>query len=597
MNITETLLDLFGVVEEEGGLYEPTPPIIDTHRGLVIQFSASHRKAEIAGWWYNRTLSGEDLNRTFHKSWKKVIESSRLELAVEQLRHYLSTYGTNFEGETYIPDEVLDVPGASLAFMVVKGIPQEEIISRCLDLLGSGVALKEDTIDSILNILSHYGHTFKDLRQVKNKEARVRLIDEQGLAPESAEEALRFVVYKATGSSVVIKNREACEAIRVSRYNPEAVFKATGLEEMSTIFNRYKPIFLSFKNKCQKTINKISSLSKIHHQPLVENPLNTATSKKINPRKEQHWLENATVFALFKALNACYTRMNGQTNFIYQVRNGKSFSKELQPARYTVCEYNFKVVLDHLKERLRGEDKKVYIPDNVLYSLPTSEKQFVGDVPTGTRFLLKQSCVGVYWKNSYGAQDIDLSGTSLHGGRIGWNAAYNHKGSVTYSGDITDAPDGAVEYLRSHGSLDGPVLVGTNIYSGAEDCRYDIVVGEGSKASLDYMMDPNKVEALIPTNSIQRQNYLGVIANTTQDVSPYKEEFILMNIGSGSLRVRGEGGDVARRAVVERYQKAISLNTLLSAVGYTLVRDQEEADINLSIDKLEKDSLLKLFDV
>jgi len=37
------------------------------------------------------------------------------------------------------------------------------------------------------------------------------------------------------------------------------------------IFNRFKPLFLAFKTKCPKTINKISKLSKTYHKPLVSN--------------------------------------------------------------------------------------------------------------------------------------------------------------------------------------------------------------------------------------------------------------------------------------------------------------------------------------
>lgn len=38
----------------------------------------------------------ENYNSTFYKSWKSVTEKSRLELLLDQMIHYASTYGTNY---------------------------------------------------------------------------------------------------------------------------------------------------------------------------------------------------------------------------------------------------------------------------------------------------------------------------------------------------------------------------------------------------------------------------------------------------------------------------------------------------------------------
>ena len=117
------------------------------------------------------------------------------------------------------------------------------------------------------------------------------------------------------------------EAIKASNYNPAVQFEKFGLEKLAEIFNRFKPLFLAYKSKCSKTINKISKLSKVHHKPLTTNPLNSVTNFLLSP-KDEHWLDNATPFALFKALSACYARAQGQDTFIYRIRNGKSYVKK-----------------------------------------------------------------------------------------------------------------------------------------------------------------------------------------------------------------------------------------------------------------------------
>jgi hypothetical protein len=120
--------------------------------------------------------------------------------------------------------------------------------------------------------------------------------------------------------------------------------------------------------------------------------------------------------------------------------------------------------------------------------LPTSEKMFVGNIPTGTRFYGEKLAVGFIGK-MHGGPDLDLSGLNI-AGKIGWNAAYNQAdGQLMYSGDMTSAPNGAVEYLYANKGLN------TNsgheqCFHGDANCGYKIVVGKGDHISY-YMMNPN----------------------------------------------------------------------------------------------------------
>lgn len=115
--------------------------------------------------------------------------------------------------------------------------------------------------------------------------------------------------------------------------------------------------------------------------------------------------------------------------------------------------------------------KKVYIsPDVAGILLPSTMR----DVPEGAELYGRGTVLPlpkladgsdpkvvrgfVHWKNQeYGRVDIDLSATVFSAGlfedsstvkmtRVGWNAAYSDKG-VTFSGDVTDAPQGASEYI------------------------------------------------------------------------------------------------------------------------------------------------------
>ena len=58
--------------------------------GFIIHSDALYAKDAIISYFLEESLSGNDLNKTFHKSWKKIEQSSRYELIWHQVLHYLS---------------------------------------------------------------------------------------------------------------------------------------------------------------------------------------------------------------------------------------------------------------------------------------------------------------------------------------------------------------------------------------------------------------------------------------------------------------------------------------------------------------------------
>ncbi|WP_295220627.1 hypothetical protein [uncultured Chryseobacterium sp.] len=558
--------------------------------GFIIEPNALWAKNQILSYYAREKLNGNDLNKTFHKSWQKIKDSTRAQLLLEQVFHYISTYGSDFRGEIFIPNEVLNVPDLKLTFKVIKAYTEKEMIEKCLSLLSSGIALKEETIDDVLSVLHndlHYDFTGKE--NIRNKEAIIKIADRYDVFPENPVEFFRYVVYKTTRETLLIKNDDLINRIIQSKFNPTWLFESFGLEKLAQIFNRFKPLFLAYKNRAPKTINRISKLSKVHHQPLVSNPLNNATNMLLE-NSDLHWLENATPFALFKALSACYARMYGQNTFVYRVRNGKSWTK--QSTGTSVNELNYGFILTYLKSKYNFSGKKFYFPENVEFGLPTSEKMFVGNIPTGTRFFGERLAVGIYWKNAWGAFDLDLSGLNI-AGKIGWNAAYNqNEGQLMYSGDITNAPDGAVEYLYANRGLAAPTLVMSNVFNGNSDCGYKIIIGKGDAVSYDYMMNPNNLFAEARCQSVQKQTIVGMLLPKNE-----KQCFVLLNFGAGHSHVSGntEVSVMATNALYQQWYEPVSFNHLIQELGAEIVPHREEADFDFSLDKLEKDSFTGIF--
>jgi hypothetical protein len=562
--------------------------------GFIIEPSAMWAKDEVLKYYKEEKLSGNDLNKTFHKSWEKIQSSSRFELLIEQLTHYISTYGSNFGSEAYIPNEVLEVPDVELVFKVIKGYSKGEMTKKCLNLLKSGIALTEETVDDIISVLvDTLDYTFTGNENFKNKEVIAKIADQYGIYPKDPVEFFRYVFYKTTGETLLIKNESAISAIERSSYNPTLDFKKFGLERLSEIFNRFKPLFLAYKNRAPKTINRISKLSKRYHKPMVTNPLNLATSSRLT-KEDLHWLDNATPFALFKALSACYTRINNQDTFVYRIRNGKSWATESNKSfNNPVVHENYDFIISYMKDRLNLKGKKFFIPHDVKYGLPTSEKMFVGNIPTGTKFYGEKLAVGIYWENSWGANDLDLSGLNIDG-KVGWNSSYNQRGGLMFSGDIVDAPNGAVEYLYANKGLSAPTLVLNNVFRGNSVSGFKVIIGKGSDIDKKYMMDSNKLLAEMKTETVGKQTALGIMIPEVE-----QQSFILLNFGSGSSSVslNANTSKLLTKGLYQQWKNPLSLNELLVELGVTLTDYKEEEGItDLSLDTLEKDTLIKIFE-
>ena len=581
-------LKLFDAVIAKDGINNK--PYI-SKEGFIIESRAVWDKEQILEFYKNQRLNGNDLNKTFYKSWQRIKDSSNFELLIEKITHYISTYGSDFQNEIYIPDDIINIPDLKISYKVIKAYSKEELIDKCLSLLKSGIALKEETINDLLSVLvDKLGYIFTGKENIKNKEAIIKIADLYNILPRDTMEFFRYITYRATGQSLLIKSNDVIELIKSSSFNPTAQFNKFGLIKLAEIFNRFKPIFLAFKRKCPATINKIAKLSKKHHKPLVQNPLNNITHSLLKD-SDIHWLDNATPYALFKALSACFSRINKSDSYLYRIRNGKSWARTniIDPK---ASKENFTILMAYLKHRLNLSGKTIYLPEDVSFALPTSEKMFVGNIPTGTKFYGEKLAVGIYWEDKWGAQDLDLSGLNI-AGKVGWNSLYNQDfGQLIYSGDITSAPLGAVEYLYANNGLNEPTLVNNNVYYGDQECGYKIIIGKGDNISKDYMMNPNNLFVDIKCNSVQKNTILGIFLPEKDKLS-----FVLLNFGAGHTRVSGNSdiSNIATKALYQQWQEPLSFKYILEELGANIANESKMADYNFSLDKLTKDSFIAIF--
>jgi hypothetical protein len=566
--------------------------------GVVVSPGAMYALEEIKEFLKENALSGSQLNSSFYKNWSQISNLTLEQRLRDQCLHYFTTYGFESIG-IYDPDSVYvvntdpskDLP-AKIALKVIKGISVVDAIKACLDMLASGIALKQETIEDILTVLDVCEYTFTGSENIKNREAQILIADRTGVLPQKSDDLFRYLVYKSTGETLVIRNAKLHAAIVESNYELPSLSE-TLMRVLARSFNRNKYLWLAFKKahvNNKKTVNRIAKLSKTEHEPQKPNVLGTLTSNQWSPLEVNNSLQGANAYQAVRALNALeyYSHVTSPARF-YKVRNGKGFatSKHFGGRSHS----NYSEYRNILKEFLskKIENDIFYVPEGVDYALPTSEKMFSDNIPKMTSVEVpysdKNILIGVYWENTKYRVDLDLSGQSISE-KVGWNGQYNTH-QVMYSGDMTDAPNGASEWLYFK-NLKDRYLVTVNNFNRVDEAPFKIIVGYGpDSVEHNYMIDPNDVIFEVDSKTIQRQMLLGVIEPTKTGV-----RFILADQGMSNKNVSRFG--LSEAAVLEDIFSRVKYSTRLSDI-VAVTNDREKATVDLSPDAITKDSFIKLF--
>ncbi|GAI19622.1 unnamed protein product, partial [marine sediment metagenome] len=259
-------------------------------------------------------LTAEKMNSSFHKSWKKVKDADIMQLVIEQLVHYFTTYGFERLGiydkdSVYIPNEKLEIPelAEDINLAVIKGYTKEELKGKLLSLLQSGIALAEDTLKDVVDLATYLEFGEEEVSTVRNKEAKAMLYDCLDLIPRNPVEFLRYAVYKSINKTLLIKDDATIAEIKTKdNLSIAYIFSKyeliCGLERLAEIFYRFKPIFLAFRtNKRMKIItNRIRKLARKHHKPMPGDYLNEVTSRiknvNLNLERLEAELGKANIF-------------------------------------------------------------------------------------------------------------------------------------------------------------------------------------------------------------------------------------------------------------------------------------------------------------
>lgn len=614
--------------------------------GLLIPDTADKKVVKEAIKQYSK--DGEKWNQTFHKSFETVQDTPIETLVIQQIVHYITTYGFESlgiydESNVYIPKEKLEIPELdkdTIDMIYIKPMTEEEVATKIMTLLTSGIALSSQTIDDIM-VLSDF--IKKDqIDEIKNREIKIALYNKYGIVPKNPEEFLRYLLFKTTSSTLKIQNNDTIYSIKhcdkqlalnlLSNYVTNY-----GYDKLSSIFLRNKKLFLAFKIKednvykesTNKIINKLRKLADENHKPLKPNKVDMLT-QDIEFALEEKDLDNITIFRELRILNALnYYIINPKCNCVlYRIRNGKSFVKDIK----TISEHHddllrerYEFIANHLINRLREKvaNKVIYIPSNVTYAVPTSEKQFIGNIPRGSFVDIPHDDLvyGVHWTNTKnGRVDLDLK--QMNANQVfGWDASYKND-FITFSGDLTDAPlpEGATElFAVSKDCEDSAFLVDLNWYNynydPAEEVPYDFVIAKrNGMLKRDYVIDPNDIIVNIPSKITNKdiQKVLGMIVIKKEDIRFYFDDFV------NGHSITARFNETQRKAfdyLLAYNRLSLKLNELLDLAGATIINvptylkttkklnennemvtivEEVPADIDLSLESITKETIIGL---
>ena len=327
----------------------------------------------------------------------------------------------------------------------------DEILKRIIN-LGSGIALAQETLDDIMTIIKFNKYDGAFVEEIGNRELKALLYDYYGLVPSDPIEFLRHLISKLTDESLLIKNDDLIEKIKNSNGKFLDILLKDAPDNLASIFFRFKPLFLAMKSiSNNKTFfNQLRKKANRLHTPMPEDYLNSITSqikhKKLDLDRFTQKIEKASIFRKIRLAYALNYRLSSESSIVYHVRNGSGWATDfnwpdgLEENTQQALDIVSASIADDIRKNVNG--KTFYIPANIHYALPATEKQFTGHLPTGSWVSVPEDLiVGIHWTNTKKRRiDLDLSIIGVSG-KIGWDASYRSKErDILFSGDVTDAP-------------------------------------------------------------------------------------------------------------------------------------------------------------
>lgn len=542
--------------------------------GVVTNFHPTNYQAEAIKSIFKKI----NITTLFGK--KERLNDSIDKLIIKQLLHYVEVYGLDNPGLF----ELEVTKGKILPIAFIRGISKEELTQKIHTLIYANAPIKDVAL--VCDIINNFDiqYNFED---IANHELRIQLFDWTRHTFTNGDDVVRYLCYRATDKTLLIKSDDVVQAVGRLKIDPKFI---TNHEiPLAQVFNRHKRLILAIKNnKNSSAINKVSRLSKKHHVPIRPSVKTHFVTLALNKKINVDVLGLISIRDKFKYLNLLEYKKQQFSDEIFVIRNGRVHFERDRPT-YSTKRLN--EVINAVKESLKNDlshlkNLSIVVDKDVDFGLPISRKQTFGRVPFGTVVKIpkgQEISAGIHWRNEWGARDLDLSAIDHDGNRTGWGqySGYDNDNSIIYSGDVTHAEDGAMEFMTSSDAKYGLLV---NLYSGDIGAGFELVVGTGGKNK--WIKDVVfREKGSLPSR--------GAIVGFVDD-----NKFVVFNTQITGSRVSWGSGPKMSSIVHRGTGKFWTVRGILDLVGvdYHTTRKKTHAyDIDLTYDQFSYDQLEHLF--
>ena len=530
---------------------------------------------------YNSALKifGFDMNatnQTFYPTLESVLNKSEFELDFWQMIYYMNQFADTETKYVYSDEDRAAVTNIVSKNYVVIDVLGSLDFNKTLE--NYIVNTKQLSFD--INQYFKWVDTFNldvDVFAMKSRTLKFAFMKRYNIAPRTIQELLGMITPENCGVMTrrkmfnILTHTQDNETISLLMKNV-LLMSNKALERESQTYRKellvIRKIAKSIDNKEAVTLlNKITKDGKKSHVAKKKSFLEEATNLHFS--NDEFSKQLSTLFSGIKSrLNNVNTFLIKTAKLASKVRNKLSNRDIERLNRY------LGLVEAELKNRF-NEVKKIKLDKNINLALPTSYRQFIGNVPyfTEVNNLSGDMSVGIIWLDE---GDYDLHCNGIHNDtkmllKYGFCNNKNSAG-ITFSGDVTHVgPHGAAEYMSiSNEAPFDKINFTANLYASylGDVMHAQVFIKNG----LSFDLNTDTPEIVVPVEDFR--GHYGML-----DKSEHK--FILVNLPSGQIDTSTRTKVVDASNFIEgRNNSVLHMNEFVELVGWEVVDNDYEAATN-----------------
>lgn len=535
---------------------------------------------------YNSALKifGFDMNatnQTFYPTLESVLNKSEFELDFWQMIYYMNQFADPDTKYVYSDEDRAVVTNIVSKNYVVIDVLGSLDFNKTLE----SYIMNTKQLSFDINQYFKWVDTFNldvDVFVMKSRTLKFAFMKRYNIAPRTVQELLGMITPENYGVMTrrkmfnILTHVRDDETISLLMKNI-LLMSNKALERESQTYRKellaIRKIAKSIDNKEVVTLlNKVTKDGKKSHVAKKKSFLEEATNLHFSNDEFSKQLSTLSNLQLFRLFSGIKSRLNNVNTFL--IKTAKLASKERNKLSNRDIERLNRylgLVEAELKNRF-NEVKKIKLDKNINLALPTSYRQFIGNVPYFTEInnLSGDMSVGIIWLDE---GDYDLHCNGIHNDtkmllKYGFCDNKNTAG-ITFSGDVTHVgPHGAVEYMSvSNEAPFDKINFTANLFA---NCCGDVMHAQiFIKNGLSFDLNTDTPEIVIPVED--SRGHYGML-----DKSEHK--FILVNLPSGQIDTSTRTKVVEASDFIEgRNNSVLHMNEFVELVGWEVVDNDYEA--------------------